>query len=288
MKQAHLFISLAIFLLASMSCTRSVSSSKEQSKDENKIAPEYKDVEKQFVNLSDFSTDAKGFIHLSGNESLKGWRGYGKDHLPSKWSVDSVDKEVLAFNSSAPGEGGDIIFTFPFRNFELELEWKISKEGNSGIFYLAREIITKDTKGKDRVEPIYLSALEYQILDDEHNPDAKLGNNNNRISGALYDIVSAEPQNSKGFGKWNKARIIVRHGHVIHELNNVKVMECQLWTPEWKDKLQASKFSETKWPLAFELMNNREGKYREGYIGLQDHGHDVWYRNIRIKVLNGE
>lgn len=284
MKQPHLFISLAILSLAGMSCTGRVSSSQVQSKVETKLAPEYKDVEKEFVNLSDFPTDAEGFIHLSGNDaSLKGWRGYGKDYLPGKWSAD---KDILVFNSSGTGEGGDIIFAFPFRNFELELEWKISKEGNSGIFYLAREIITKDMRGNDRVEPIYLSALEYQVLDDEHNPDAKLGNNNNRISGALYDIVSAEPPSSKGFEKWNKARIIVNHGHVIHELNDVKVMECQLWTPEWKDKLQASKFSETKWPLAFELMNNREDKYKQGYIGLQDHGHDVWYRNIRIKVLD--
>lgn len=283
MKQVHLFISLTIYLLAGMSCTGKVSPSKEQNNAETKIAPEYKDIKKEFANLSDFPTDAKGFIHLFDSESLKGWRGYGKDHLPDKWLVD---KDLLFFNSSGTGEGGDIIFTFPFRNFELELEWKISKEGNSGIFYLAREITTKSMEGKDRVEPIYLSALEYQVLDDEHNPDAKLGNNNNRISGALYDIVSAEPQNSKGFGKWNKARIIVRHGHVIHELNDVKVMECQLWTPEWKNKLQASKFSETKWPLAFELMNNREEKHRQGYIGLQDHGHDVWYRNIRIKILN--
>ncbi|MDC2049005.1 3-keto-disaccharide hydrolase [Bacteroides thetaiotaomicron] len=284
MKQAFLFISLAILLLAGISCTGRISSSQVQSKVEAKLAPEYEDVEKKFVKLSDFPTDAEGFIHLSGNDaSLKGWRGYGKDHLPGKWSVD---KDILVFNSSGTGEGGDIIFAFPFRNFELELEWKISKEGNSGIFYLAREIITKDMEENERIEPIYLSALEYQVLDDEHNPDAKLGNNNNRISRALYDIVSAEPQNSKGFEKWNKARIIVRHGHVIHELNDVKVMECQLWTPEWKEKLQASKFSETKWPLAFELMNNREEKYRQGYIGLQDHGHDVWYRDIRIKVLN--
>ena len=130
MKQAHLFISLAIFLLASMSCTGSVSSSKEQSKDENKIAPEYKDVEKQFVNLSDFSTDAKGFIHLSGNESLKGWRGYGKDHLPSKWSVDSVDKEVLAFNSSAP-ERAETLFS-PSLSETLSWNWNGK--------YLKREI----------------------------------------------------------------------------------------------------------------------------------------------------
>lgn len=282
MKQTYLLLSLAVVLLTGVACNERASSTKDKSKATNKIAPEFEDAGKEFVNLADFPTDAEGFIHLFDGGSLKGWRGYGKDHLPGKWSVD---QDVLVFNSSGTGEGGDLIFASPFRDFELELEWKISKEGNSGIFYLAREIITKDTEGKDRLEPIYLSALEYQVLDDEHNPDAKLGNNNNRISGALYDIVSADPPNTKGFEKWNKARITVKHGHVIHELNGSKVMECQLWTPEWRDRLQASKFSETKWPLAFELMNNREEKDRQGYIGLQDHGHDVWYRNIRIKKL---
>ena len=137
--------------------------------------------------------------------------------------------------------------------------------------------------GKNRLEPIYISALEYQILDDEHNPDAKLGKVNSRISGSLYDIIPAIPQIAKPFGKWNKTKMRVRQGHVIHELNGTKVMECQLWTPEWKERLQNSKFSETKWPLAFELLNNREEKAKEGYIGLQDHGHDVWFRNIKIK-----
>ena len=115
MKQAFLFISLAILLLAGISCTGRISSSQVQSKVEAKLAPEYEDVEKKFVKLSDFPTDAEGFIHLSGNDaSLKGWRGYGKDHLPGKWSVD---KDILVFNSSGTGEGGDIIFAFPFRNF---------------------------------------------------------------------------------------------------------------------------------------------------------------------------
>ena len=283
MKRAYFLISLLVVLLVGAGCNGRTASPKQKEETTNKIAPEFRDAGGASIDLSGFPKDEEGFIRLFNGNSLKGWRGYGKDYLPEKWSVE---KDVLAFHSSGSGEGGDIVFAYPFRNFELELEWKISKEGNSGIFYLAREIITKDVEGKDRLEPIYLSALEYQVLDDEHNPDAKLGNNNNRISGALYDIVPADPPNTKGFEKWNKARIIVNRGHVVHELNGVKVMECQLWTPEWRNKLQASKFSETKWPLAFELMNNREEKNRQGYIGLQDHGYDVWYRHIRIKVLD--
>lgn len=281
MKQLYKLLLLVMVLLTGISCNSKPSSSN-QPKASNKIGPEFEEIKKTFINLSALPTDQEDFIHLFDGSSLKGWRGYGKDYLPEKWSIENG---VLHLNSSATGEGGDIIFASLFKDFELELEWKISKGGNSGIFYLTREITTRDMNGKNRLEPIYISALEYQILDDEHNPDAKLGKANSRISGSLYDIIPATPQIAKPFGKWNKAKITVRQGHVIHELNGTKVMECQLWTPEWKERLQESKFSETKWPLAFELLNNREEKARQGYIGLQDHGHDVWFRNIRIKTI---
>lgn len=279
MKQLYKLSLLVLALFTGISC-HNRSSSRNQPEASNKIGPEFEDIKKALINLSDFPADREGFIPLFDGSSLKGWRGYGKDHLPEKWSVENG---VLHLNSSAAGEGGDIIFASLFKDFELELEWKISKGGNSGIFYLTREITTRDMNGRNRLEPIYISALEYQILDDEHNPDAKLGKANSRISGSLYDIIPAIPHMAKPFGKWNKTKIRVRQGRVIHELNGTKVMECQLWTPEWKERLQNSKFSETKWPLAFELLNNREEKAKEGYIGLQDHGHDVWFRNIRIK-----
>ncbi|MDD3039122.1 DUF1080 domain-containing protein [Bacteroides sp.] len=281
MKQIYQLAFLISILFIAISCNGRPSSW-HQNKVTNKISPEFEDIKKELVNLSDFPTDKEGFICLFDGKSLKGWRGYGKNHLPEKWSIDN---ETLVLHSSGTKEGGDIIFASPFKNFELELEWKISKGGNSGIFYLAREIMTKDINDKSRLEPIYMSALEYQILDDENHPDAKLGKGNNRISGSLYDIVPAIPQNAKPFEKWNKSKIIVNHGHLIHQLNGEKVVECQLWTSDWKKKLQESKFSETKWPLAFELMNNRDENAREGYIGLQDHGHDVWFRHIRIKNI---
>lgn len=283
MKQFYTILLLILILFTGVSCNNPKSSPKNQPEASNKIGPEFEDIQKECINLSDFPTDKDGFIHLFNGSSLKGWRGYGKEYLPTRWVIENG---ILHLNSSKTGEGGDIIFTSLFRDFELELEWKISKGGNSGIFYLAREIITKDINGKNRLEPIYISALEYQVLDDEHNPDAKLGKANSRISGSLYDIIPAIPQVTQPFEKWNKARITVRQGHVIHELNGKKVMECQLWTPEWKERLQNSKFSETKWPLAFELLNYREEKAKQGYIGLQDHGHDVWFRHIRIKKIS--
>ncbi|MCL2502646.1 MAG: DUF1080 domain-containing protein, partial [Bacteroidales bacterium] len=154
---------------------------------------------------------------------------------------------------------------------------KVSKGANSGIFYLAQEI-------KD--EPIYISAPESQVLDNENHPDARMGKDGNRQSTSLYDMIPAKPQNAKPFGEWNNTTIIVDRGNVYHLQNGEVVVRYNLWTPRWTEMLQASKFSLERWPLAFELLNNVGGPNREGYIGLQDHGDDIWFRNIKIKILD--
>lgn len=136
------------------------------------------------------------------------------------------------------------------------------------------------------MEPIYISSPEYQILDNANHPDAKMGKDNNRQSASLYDMIPAVPQNSKPFGEWNTGKIMVYKGTVVHGQNGENVVEYHLWTPQWTELLQASKFSQEKWPLAFELLNNLGGTNREGYIGFQDHGDDVWFRNIKIKILD--
>lgn len=253
------------------------------------MKPEYTVLDKPQVDLSKFKKDKDGYIVIFDGKSTEGWRGYGKDVLPGKWSIDNG---ALKFTGSGKGEaqekdGGDIIFAHKFKNFELELEWKVAKGSNSGIFYLAQEVQTKDPKtGELRMEPIYISAPEAQVLDNANHPDAKLGKDNNRQSMSLYDMIPAKPQNSKPFGEWNKAKVMVYKGTVVHGQNGENVVEYHLWTPQWTEMLQASKFSEEKWPLAFELLNNCGGPNREGYIGLQDHSDDVWFRNIRIKILD--
>ena len=232
--------------------------------------------------------DADGYITIFDGTSLDGWRGYGKDQVPSRWTIEDG---CLKFNGTGTGEGqtgegGDLIFAHKFKNFEMELEWKISKGGNSGIFYLAQEVTSHDKDGNEVLEPIYISAPEFQVLDNANHPDAKLGKDNNRQAASLYDMIPAVPQNAKPFGEWNKAKIMVYKGTVVHGQNDENVLEYHLWTKQWTDMLQASKFSEEKWPLAFELLNNCGGDNHEGFIGVQDHGDDVWFRNIRVKVLD--
>ena len=250
--------------------------------------PQYSVVDKPQVDLSKFETDKDGYIVLFNGKDFTGWRGYGKDAVPGKWTIEDG---AIKFNGSGGGEaqdgdGGDIIFDHKCKNFELVLEWKVSKGGNSGIFYLAQEVTTTDKDGNVKTEPIYISSPEYQVLDNANHPDAKLGKDNNRQSASLYDMIPAVPQNQKPFGEWNAAKIMVYKGTVVHGQNNENVVEYHLWTPQWTEMLQASKFSQEKWPLAFELLNNCGGPNREGFIGFQDHGDDVWFRNIKVKILD--
>ena len=281
-----MFTACAAMLFSLSSCKNGSKKAADGTAEAN--APEYTVVEKEHVDLAQFPQDADGYYVIFDGTSTNGWRGYGKDALPSRWSIEDG---CLKFSGTGTGEGqtgegGDVIFAHKFRNFELELEWKVSKGGNSGIFYLAQEVTTKNEDGTERYEPIYISAPEYQVLDNANHPDAKLGVDGNRQSASLYDMIPAKPQNQNPFGEWNKARIMVYKGTVVHGQNDANVVEYHLWTQQWTDMLQASKFSQEKWPLAFELLNNCGGENHEGYIGFQDHGDDVWFRNVRVKVLD--
>ena len=253
----------------------------------NEGAPEYIRVDKPQVDLASVPVDKDGYYVLFDGTSLNGWRGYGKDNVPSRWTVEDgcIKFSGTGTGEGQTGEGGDLIFARKFKNFILELEWKVSKGGNSGIFYLAQEVKTVREDGSEKYEPIYISSPEYQVLDNANHPDAFLGVDGNRQSASLYDMIPAKPQNSNAFGEWNKAKIMVYKGTVVHGQNDDNVVEYHLWTDQWTQMLQASKFSQEKWPLAFELLNNCGGENHEGYFGLQDHGDDVWYRNIRIKVM---
>ena len=245
-------------------------------------APEYEVVDKAQVDLKDFPVDKDGYVVLFDGKSMNGWRGYGKDAVPANWCIDDG---AIHFRGSGSGEaqmdgGGDIIFAHKFKNFDFEFEYKISKDGNSGVFYLAQEVMSNG-----QYLPIWQSASEYQVLDNDGHPDAQLGVDGNRQAASLYDMIPAKPQNAKKAGEWNQGRITVFKGTVIHAQNGENVLEYHLWTPKWKEMLQNSKFKEDgDFPIAYKLLLNMGGDQHEGYVGFQDHGDDVWYRNVRIKI----
>lgn len=209
---------------------------------------------------------ADGFVLLFDGNTSDGWRGYKKDVFPDRWIIEDG---TIHFNPEAEGSRGDIIFDQMFSNFHLKIEWKISEGGNSGIFYLGAE--------NDKFRAIYATAPEMQVLDNERHPDAKAGKDGNRKAGSLYDLIPANPQNFKGAGEWNTAEVIIKDGHVIHMQNGEKVVEFQYGTREWDELVAASKF-----PGINPTWANLQEK---GYIGLQDHGNHVWFRNIKIKEL---
>lgn len=216
--------------------------------------------ETQVKGTAAVQTIGDGWSYLFDGTSTEGWRGYNKAAFPEGWIIDEG-----ALRCVAGAGGGDIIFDKKFSNFELSFEWKISEAGNSGVFILAQEIPD---------EAIYMSAPEFQILDNDKHPDAKLGKNGNRTASSLYDLIPANPQNSKPVGEWNSAGITVKDGKITHFHNGAKVVEYSPWTEEWKTMVADSKFKD--WPNFVNLA-------KEGYIGFQDHGNDVWFRNVKIK-----
>jgi hypothetical protein len=255
----------------STSCAQNKKASEEMN-----TKPNVEELKLSRVDVKSLKKDNNGAYIIFDGSSLAGWRGYNKEHVPNRWSIeDGALKFSKSPNVDKP-EGGDIVFGYDFKNFELSFEWKISEAGNSGVFFLAKEI-----KG----QPIYISSPEYQILDNEKHPDAKMGVDGNRKSASLYDMIPAKPQNAKPVGEWNTSKIVVNGNTVQHFQNGVKVVEYTIRTKEWTDLLQVSKFSKEKWPVAFELLNNVGGVSKSGLIGFQDHGDDVWYRNITVRVL---
>lgn len=198
-----------------------------------------------------------GFVRLFDGRSLEGWHPYGQRGQPIRgWRV--VDGAIVR-----SGPGGDLVSDRVYGDFELRIEWKIAPGGNSGIFYRAAETQA----------PIYRSAIEYQVLDDQRHPDA--GNGRKRWAAAAYDLYPPSASVANPAGEWNQARIRVRGADVEHWLNGVKVVAYRLGSADWKARLAQSKFKD--WP--------EFAATRSGVIGLQDHGDEVAYRNILIRPL---
>lgn len=201
---------------------------------------------------------------LFDGESTEHWREYGMDEFPSEGWI--IEDNALVFRAPESGSSGlDIITKDTYSDFELNLDWMISEGGNSGIFYHVLE--------QDRA--IYWSGPEFQILDNENHSDANMGVNGNRKSASLYDLIPAQPQNTLAAGQWNSVRIISDGPTIQHWQNGEKVVEYERWNQEWFDMLHESKFN----------CYPEFGAIRDGHIGLQDHGDEVKFRNIKIRRL---
>ena len=205
-------------------------------------------------------TAKDGWTILFDGRSTQAWRGYNRDSFPAGcWSVEDGTLKTVP----SKGDGCDLITRRKYRDFELALEWKVGKGGNSGVLYRAAELPVP--------EPIWHSAPELQILDDSAHPQATP----QTLTGALYDLVAPVDKVVRPIGEWNEARVVVRGDHVEHWLNGRKVLEYELGGAALAARIAGSKFKDME----------RFAREKEGYIGLQHHGEEAWFRNIRIRPL---
>ena len=228
----------------------------------------------QKVNTLTAKEKKEGWQLLFDGKSFEGWRLCNGTEMPPAWVIDDGAMRILPRDQKPPAPGGgsgntggDILYAAKkFKNFELSIDWKVGKGGNSGIFYYIVEVPGK---------PMYIGAPEVQILDNWNAGDNKLANH---LAGSLYDMLPALPSNAKPHTEWNTIVIRVKDGHVTHTQNGVKVCEYTLWTPEWYQLVANSKFKD--WELF------KTGPAKEGYIGVQDHNDfGTWFRNIKIREL---
>ena len=222
----------------------------------------------QKVNKLSKKEKKAGWILLFNGSDFDGWRRCNGTEMPANWVIEDDAMKVLLGEGKKPGQGsgGDILYPGrKYSNIELTIDWKASKMANSGIFYYVREVPRK---------PIYYAAPEIQVLDNKDATDNKV---DSHLAGSLYDIIAADPKTVHPAGEWNTCLIKVKDGNATVSMNGVEVVSYSHWTPEWDEMVQNSKFKN------FEGWT--EGISKEGFIGLQDHGYPVWFRNIKIREL---
>ena len=210
----------------------------------------------------------EGWTLLFNGQDFSGWRQCNGADMPKNWIIEEDAMKVFTGEGKKPGSGanGDILYGGKkFKNFELSIDWKASKMANSGIFFNIREVPGK---------PIYFAAPEVQVLDNVDATDNKIASH---LAGSLYDMIAADPNTVNPAGEWNTIVIRVNNGKVTHTQNGTEVLSYELWTPAWDELVANSKFK--KFPGFI------EGVAKKGYIGLQDHGYPVWFRNIKLREL---
>ena len=214
--------------------------------------------------LSDEEVTA-GWQLLFDGVSTAGWRGYNKEAFPEiGWGVADGNLIVMASDGSEEGSGGDIVSEGVFSDFELIFEFLLTPVGNSGVLYRVVE---------DPEKIIWQVAPEYQVLDDTTYIDMGTMDMYKHLTGDNYDLQASSVTASNPIGEWNLGRILVDGTHVEHWLNGQMTVEYELFSPEWEAQVAKSKFA----PHA------GYARAMEGRIGIQDHGHEIRYRNIKIR-----
>ncbi|MBC9794501.1 3-keto-disaccharide hydrolase [Sinomicrobium weinanense] len=206
------------------------------------------------------------WVSLFDGKTFSGWHGYNSDEISPEWSIQDGTL-VLTPNNDRKVEGKNLVTDKDYTNFKLSLEWKISEAGNSGVFWGVKEV-------PELHEP-YQTGPEIQVLDNERHPDAKAGTTHQ--AGALYDMVPPSEKVAKPAGEWNTMVLKIDHNANEGEvwLNGVEIVNFPVHGEEWENMIKDSKF------------NGWEGfgAYKTGKIGLQHHGNEVSFRNIKIKEL---
>ncbi|MBS1604317.1 MAG: DUF1080 domain-containing protein [Bacteroidetes bacterium] len=207
----------------------------------------------------------EGWKLLFDGKTTKGWHTYLRDTVGSKWQVRDG---ALVFDPSQPSSGGgDIVTNDEYENFELNLEWKVSRGSNSGIIF--------DVQENPKYSATYLTGPEMQVLD---NKDASDNKKQNHLAGCLYDM-SGDSTVSKPHpvGEWNQVRLIQNKGHLTFFLNGIQTFDGQIGSDEWKNMVAHSKFA----GKAFSDF----AKVAKGRIALQQHPGSSEWRNIKIRQL---
>lgn len=227
-------------------------------------APEFS----RLLNQLTENEKTSGWKLLFDGSTTAGWRGAHKDAFPeSGWKIENGVITVLKSGGAESKNGGDIVTVDEYANFDLQLEFKITEGANSGIKYYVTE--NEQSTGS-------AIGLEFQILDDAKHPDAKLGSHEgSRTLGSLYDLIKAENKRFAGVGVWNHARVVSNGTHVEHWLNGIKIVEYERGSEAFRKLVSESKYKDWE----------NFGEAAQGHILLQDHGDEVSFRSIKIKVL---
>ncbi|MBS1626579.1 MAG: DUF1080 domain-containing protein [Bacteroidetes bacterium] len=220
-----------------------------------------------FIALPKNKSSKNKWIKLFDGKTLEGWHSYGKAEPGKAWKVedDCIHLDAASKKSYQTDGGGDLVTNEEFENYDLKLEWKISKNGNSGIIFNVHEEVPM-------YDESWRTGMEMQILDNDGHADGKI---HKHRAGDLYDLIACSKETVKPVGEWNEAEIICNKGNLELKLNGTTVVKTTLWNDAWKQLIAGSKFKK---------MPNF-GTFTKGRIALQDHGNDVWFRNIMIKKL---